>query len=71
MLYFQTVQFFPAVTKDVLADQQADLEPHSLQCRTSVWMEAAADLHSAAEGSNFLSQIMQDTLAHVETQGME
>lgn len=34
-------------------------------------MEVVADLHSAAEGSNFLSQIMQATYAHVETQGME
>lgn len=34
-------------------------------------MEVAADLHSAAEGSNFLSQITQATHAHVETQEME
>lgn len=34
-------------------------------------MEVVADLHSAAEGSNFLRQIMQATHAHVETKGME
>lgn len=34
-------------------------------------MEVVADLHSAAEGSNFLSQIRRATYAHVETQRME
>lgn len=39
-------------------------------------MEVAADLHwsylhSAAEGSNFLSHLMQATYAYLETQGME